>query len=159
MKRRRADECFEDYCWRLCAGIETMQWAGRVRDWSDCWWPPTVPPPAIGDFCEIHCSARRRKALVRAQVVGFRDGRVLLMPLEETGGLQPGDTVVARPGAARVEVGPQLLGRVLDGFGKPMDGGPPSSARGLLRSLRHAARTAGARAHHRAAGHRRARHR
>src|SRR5580698_6681901 len=46
------------------------------------------------------------------------------MPLEETGGLQLGDTVVARPEAARVEVGPQLLGRVLDGFGKPMDGGP-----------------------------------
>src|SRR5580698_4071860 len=46
------------------------------------------------------------------------------MPLEETGGLQLGDTVVARPEAARVEVGPQLLGRVLDGFGKPMDGKP-----------------------------------
>ena len=33
--------------------------------------------------------------------------------------------MIARPEAARVEVGPQLLGRVLDGFGKPMDGGPP----------------------------------
>jgi FliI/YscN family ATPase len=61
---------------------------------------------------------------VRAQVVGFRDGKVLLMPLEETGGLQLGDRVIARPEAARVEVGQQLLGRVLDGFGKPMDGRP-----------------------------------
>jgi FliI/YscN family ATPase len=47
------------------------------------------------------------------------------MPLEDTGGLQLGDTVVARPEAARVEVGQKLLGRVLDGFGKPMDGLAP----------------------------------
>jgi FliI/YscN family ATPase len=47
------------------------------------------------------------------------------MPLEETGGLQPGDVVVARPGDARFDAGPELLGRVLDGFGQPMDGGPP----------------------------------
>src|SRR5207244_4023309 len=79
------------------------------------------PAAAVGDFCEIQAADKRR---IRAQVVGFREGRVLLMPLEETGGLQPGDTVVARPEAARVEVGPQLLGRVLDGFGKPIDGGP-----------------------------------
>ena len=38
--------------------------------------------------------------------------------------MQFGDTVIARAEAARVEVGPGLLGRVLDGFGKPMDGGP-----------------------------------
>ncbi len=55
--------------------------------------------------------------------------RVLAMPLEETGGLQLGDAVVARPEEARVEVGPELLGRVLDGFGRPMDGGPPIPAR------------------------------
>jgi FliI/YscN family ATPase len=61
-------------------------------------------------------------------VVGFRDGRVLLMPLEETSGLQCGDLVVARPEAAQVAAGPELLGRVLDGFGQPMDGGPPIRA-------------------------------
>jgi FliI/YscN family ATPase len=46
------------------------------------------------------------------------------MPLDETDGLSLGDLVVARPGAATVAVGPQLLGRVIDGFGVPMDGGP-----------------------------------
>jgi FliI/YscN family ATPase len=45
------------------------------------------------------------------------------MPLEETGGLQLGDTVLARSDDSRVEAGPGLLGRVIDGFGKPMDGG------------------------------------
>jgi flagellum-specific ATP synthase len=102
-------------------GIETMQWAGRVREIVGLLIASDGPSAAVGDFCEIRSAQGRA---VRTQVVGFRNHRVLLMPLEETGGLQPGDTVVARPEAARVEVGPQLLGRVLDGFGKPMDGGP-----------------------------------
>src|SRR5271170_4609403 len=101
--------------------METVQWAGRVSEIVGMLIASDGPATAVGDFCEIRSAQGRA---VRAQVVGFRDGRVLLMPLEETGGLQLGDTVVARPEAARVEVGPQLLGRVLDGFGKPMDGGP-----------------------------------
>jgi FliI/YscN family ATPase len=47
------------------------------------------------------------------------------MPLEETGGMQPGDTLISRKRDARVGVSSGLLGRVLDGFGVPMDGGPP----------------------------------
>ena len=58
-------------------------------------------------------------------MIGFRDGRVLSMPLEETGGLCLGDRIVARGGNADVDVSPLLLGRVLDGFGAAMDGGPP----------------------------------
>src|SRR5579863_5568887 len=98
--------------------IETMQWAGRVRDLVGLLVASDGPAAAVGDFCEILSASGKP---VRAQVVGFRDGRVLLMPLEETGGLQAGDKVVARAGAARVEVSRQLLGRVLDGFGQPMD--------------------------------------
>jgi flagellar biosynthesis/type III secretory pathway ATPase len=86
------------------------------------------PAAAIGDFCEIRTSAGRR---IRTQVIGFRNGRVLSMPLEETDGLQLGDIIVARADQARVPVGPGLLGRVLDGFGQPMDGGPPIDAAGL----------------------------
>jgi flagellum-specific ATP synthase len=103
------------------SSMETVQWAGRVSEIVGLLIASDGPATAVGDFCEIRSQQGRT---VRAQVVGFRDGKVLLMPLEETGGLQLGDTVIARPEAARVEVGPQLLGRVLDGFGKPMDGGP-----------------------------------
>ena len=101
--------------------IDTLRWSGRVRELVGLLVSSEGPAAAVGDFCEIRSAGGRR---VRAQVVGFRDGRVLLMPLEETGGLQSGDMVVARPEAARVDVGPSLLGRVLDGFGQPMDGGP-----------------------------------
>jgi FliI/YscN family ATPase len=50
------------------------------------------------------------------------------MPLEEADGLSLGDAVIARPGAATVPVGPGLLGRVIDGFGVPMDGPPIEAA-------------------------------
>jgi FliI/YscN family ATPase len=58
-------------------------------------------------------------------VIGFRNGRVLSLPLEEMDGLQLGDQVIARKNDALLRVSPLLLGRVLDGFGRPMDGGPP----------------------------------
>src|SRR5437870_5111535 len=53
------------------------------------------------------------------------------MPLEGTGGVQLGDRIVARPVAALVKAGPGLLGRVLDGFGDPMDGGPIAGGKEL----------------------------
>jgi len=66
-------------------------------------------------------SARR----IRMQVVGFRDGHVLSMPLEEIDGIQLGDQVIARADDAQVPVGPDLIGRVLDGFGRTIDRKPP----------------------------------
>ncbi|MGH7915591.1 MAG: FliI/YscN family ATPase, partial [Candidatus Binataceae bacterium] len=101
--------------------IETLRWSGRVRELVGLLVASDGPAAALGDFCEIRSRAGRS---IRTQIIGFKDGRVLLMPLEDTGGIQPGDEVVARPEAARVEVGPGLLGRVLDGFGRPMDGSP-----------------------------------
>ena len=83
------------------------------------------PAAAMGDFCEIHTSIGRT---VRVQVIGFRNGRLLSMPLEENSGIQLGDKIIARPVAALVKAGPGLLGRVLDGFGEPMDGGAPIEA-------------------------------
>jgi flagellum-specific ATP synthase len=95
---------------------------GRVTDMVGLLIESNGPAAGIGDFCEIETKSGRA---IRAQVIGFRDGRLLAMPLEETDGLQLGDTMVARSEASRVQVGEQLLGRVLDGFGRPIDGGPP----------------------------------
>ncbi len=101
--------------------IDPFRWTGEVTELVGLLVASQGPAVAAGDFCEIQASNGRR---IRAQVVGFRDGRVLSMPLEETDGMQLGDPVVARSSEASVEVGPQLLGRVLDGFGRPMDPGP-----------------------------------
>ena len=105
--------------------VDCYRWTGHVTDVVGLLVESKGPNVAIGDFCEASAAGGRS---IRTQVVGFRDGRVLSMPLEEIDGLQLGDPVIARSGEARVDVGPGLLGRVLDGFGKPMDGGPPIEA-------------------------------
>ena len=102
------------------------RWTGEVTDVVGLLVESRGPGVAIGDFCEVQTTSGRR---IRTQVIGFRDGRVLAMPLEEIDGLQQGDSVAARSEDSRVEVGPGLLGRVIDGFGKPMDDGPPIEAR------------------------------
>src|SRR5438270_876993 len=106
--------------------IPPFRWTGEVTEVAGLLIESRGPRAAIGDFCEVTTADARR---IRTQVIGFRNGRVLAMPLEEVDGLQLGDTVSARSEDARVEVGPGLLGRVIDGFGKPMDGGPPIHAR------------------------------
>jgi flagellum-specific ATP synthase len=105
--------------------IQLFRWTGEVTDVAGLLIESRGPVVAIGDFCEVLAPGGRR---IRAQVIGFRNGRVLSMPLEEIDGLQMGDPVVARSQDARVEVGRGLLGRVIDGFGKPMDDGPPIDA-------------------------------
>jgi FliI/YscN family ATPase len=80
------------------------------------------PAAGIGDFCEI---VTRSGRAIRTQVVGFRNGRVLSMPLEDTGGLSLGDCIASRGGEGEVRVSDGLLGRVIDGFGQPMDGRGP----------------------------------
>jgi flagellum-specific ATP synthase len=77
----------------------------------------------VGDLCEIR--SRRRAAPLLAEIVGFREGRLLLMPLGELHGIGPGSEVVATHRALSVPAGPGLLGRVLSALGEPLDGGPP----------------------------------
>jgi flagellum-specific ATP synthase len=101
---------------------ESCRWTGRVTELIGLLVESAGPAAAVGDFCEIRTRAGRS---IRTQVIGFRDGRVLSMPLEETDGLHLGDAITARQEDARMEVGPGLLGRVLDGFGRPLDGKGP----------------------------------
>jgi FliI/YscN family ATPase len=103
-----------------------MRWLGEVTEVVGLLVESRGPNVAIGDFCEMLTAVGRP---IRTQVIGFRNGRVLSMPLEEIDGLQLGDPVAARSEDARVDVGPGLFGRVIDGFGKPIDGGPAMDAR------------------------------
>src|SRR6201996_7660588 len=83
--------------------------AGRVSEMVGLLIESEGPSAAVGDFCEILTGAGRR---IRVQVIGFRNGKVLSMPLEETGGIQLGDAIVGRSTDALVHVGPAMLGRV-----------------------------------------------
>lgn len=81
---------------------------------------PGIP---VGSICEV--DVYKGRARVAAEVVGFREGRVLLMPLGEMRGVEPGSTIRLVGGQARVPVAESLLGRVIDGLGNPMDGKGP----------------------------------
>jgi flagellum-specific ATP synthase len=76
----------------------------------------------VGEVCLV--GTDRGRAAVAAEVVGFRDGRTLLMPLGELHGIGPGTRVLASGAPFRIAVGDSLLGRVLDGLGTPQDGRP-----------------------------------
>ena len=77
------------------------------------------PMSAIGDICQIE-SASSSEGLL-AEVVGFRNENLLLMPLGEVTGIHPGSRVIATGAPLRIPVGPELMGRVIDGLGNPMD--------------------------------------
>ncbi|AMA72669.1 MULTISPECIES: flagellar protein export ATPase FliI [Aneurinibacillus] len=84
------------------------------------------PNVKIGEICNIYPESS--PAPVPAEVVGFKDNKVLLMPLGELGAIGPGCDVVATGKPLTVRVGMELLGQVLDGTGKLMNGGQLSNA-------------------------------
>src|SRR5437016_8778562 len=73
----------------------------------------------IGEVCLV--GDGRGQARVATEVVGFRGGRTLLMPLGELHGIGPGTPVTPTGAPFRVAVGDELLGRVIDGLGVPLD--------------------------------------
>jgi flagellum-specific ATP synthase len=76
------------------------------------------PSAGIGELCAIEHNG---KTVCYAEVVGFRETRTLIMPLGTLEGIRPGMSVVAKGNTLTAPVGYQLLGRVLDGMGNPMD--------------------------------------
>src|SRR3954453_3261300 len=74
----------------------------------------------VGEICRVDTG--RHSAPVPAEGVGFRDSRTLLMPLGELHGIGPGAAVEATGEKLRITVGDDLLGRVVDGLGRPLDG-------------------------------------
>ena len=78
------------------------------------------PKANTNDLCRI--ISTDRKSQVLAEVIGFSDGRLLLMPFEPLEGIGIGSMVENLNTVHSVKVGPHLLGKVLDGLGNPMDG-------------------------------------
>ena len=79
----------------------------------------TGPTSNLNDVCYITTEAKEKKL---AEVVGFRDNKILLMPYDDMTGVGIGSMVENTGGSFRVPVGEALLGRTLDGLGNPIDG-------------------------------------
>ncbi|MEK7307108.1 MAG: flagellar protein export ATPase FliI [Nitrospirota bacterium] len=78
------------------------------------------PGSAIGDICEVYPKDGGNP--VQAEVVGFKEEKILLMPLGEIRGLGPGSRIAAKGRRASIRVGTEMFGRVIDGLGAPLDG-------------------------------------
>ncbi len=89
------------------------------------------PVAAVGEVCRIHSAHPGEYTL--AEVVGFRNHHLLLMPLGEVHGIHPGSEVTATGAPLEVAVGEALRGRVIDGLGRPLDGLGPVAAEQSVR--------------------------
>ena len=78
------------------------------------------PLAAVGEVCRIESA--RHDGVTLAEVVGFRNHNLLLMPLGEVHGIHPGSEVIATGAPLQISVGDALKGRVIDGLGNPLDG-------------------------------------
>ncbi|MBP2026397.1 flagellum-specific ATP synthase [Acetoanaerobium pronyense] len=99
--------------------ISLVQYKGRVSKVVGLTIESKGPAVRLGETCNIY--PVKSDDPIMAEVVGFKDDAVLLMPLGEMEGIGPGSLVVATGNTLEVEVGEDLLGRVLDGMGNPID--------------------------------------
>lgn len=107
---------------RLIAKIGEAEMAhrlGRLEAFNGLVIESVGPDARLGELCELMPFDGRE--VVQAEVVGFRRGRVLLMPFGNVQGVSPGSRIRATGNALRVPVGDALLGRVVDAFGRPLD--------------------------------------
>lgn len=77
------------------------------------------PKIGLGELCYIHLRSGKR---IPAEVVGFQEERLILLPLEHIEGISPGDLVTARSTPRYIDLSEEVLGRVLNGLGEPIDG-------------------------------------
>ncbi len=98
--------------------FSTLRWVGRVTKAVGHLIESEGPYGSVGEGCGIIASDGQTYA---GEIVGFRGSTVLSMPLERPAGIRYGDQIVTRGTKPSIPVGPALLGRVIDGAGRPLD--------------------------------------
>jgi type III secretion protein N (ATPase) len=101
------------------AGVRTVTLVGRVTQVTGTIIRAMVAGARVGQLCLLRNPGDETTIL--AEVIGFADGAALLTPIGDTRGISTHTEVYPTDGAMTVPVGPQLLGRVLDGLGRPLD--------------------------------------
>mgnify|MGYP000698548841 FL=1 len=104
-------------------GVRTFDKVGVVRRVTGLVIESEGPEASIGQVCSI--TSDRSTEKIEAQVIGFRENVVLLMALNSIHLIHPGCKVISRRNSNEVPFGPSLLGRIIDGMGRPIDGKGP----------------------------------
>ncbi|ALS21634.1 MULTISPECIES: flagellar protein export ATPase FliI [Paenibacillus] len=100
--------------------MDTIRVNGKVTQVIGLTVESEGPDASIGDVCYIY--PLKSNTPLKAEVVGFKNNKVILMPLGELQSIGPGCDVVGTGKPLTVQVGHELLGKVLDGLGQPLDG-------------------------------------
>lgn len=103
----------------LCNSSHLTKDSGKVSDATGLLIKGYLPGASVGSVCEIEPLGTEKK--ISAEVVGFQDRNVLMMPLQEIRGINLGAKINLLRTTASIKVGEQLLGRVINGLGEPID--------------------------------------
>ncbi|MDQ0083800.1 type III secretion protein N (ATPase) [Variovorax boronicumulans] len=120
---------------RAFAGVKPVSIVGRVRKVLGTLIEGSVPNASIGEQCDVFHPDRPSQP-IRCEVVGFTESSVLLSPLVAIEGISGAYLVRPLRRTHAIVVGAALMGRILDGFGEPLDGLPPLQADGETAFLR-----------------------
>jgi flagellum-specific ATP synthase len=105
---------------QIIDSAETLKINGRVTDVIGLIIVSVGPNVSLGEICSI--VNKKGKEVCKAEVVGFKEGKVLSIALGEVANISPSCEIIASGKSFGVKVGEQLLGRVIDGLGNPIDG-------------------------------------
>ena len=103
----------------LIDNIDTYKRYGRVKKAVGLMIESQGPESSIGDICYIHAG---KDKVIPAEVVGFKEEKILLMPYTSVQEISPGSLVEATLKPLEVRIGPGLIGKVVDFQGIPLDG-------------------------------------
>ncbi|PLT31546.1 flagellar protein export ATPase FliI [Peribacillus deserti] len=104
--------------------LNTFKHYGRVKRVVGIMIESQGPESSVGDVCYIHTGVKGAKKLIRAEVVGFKDENVILMPYTAVSDISPGSLVETTSQPLEIKVGTELIGKVVDSLGHPLDGSP-----------------------------------
>lgn len=104
---------------KALAKTATLELGGRVTKIVGLAVEASGPPSRIGDVCEIYTLGGER--FIRAEIIGFKDGKILLMPFGSLDGIGMGSYVVYTGTSLKIPVGMKFVGRIFDALGNPYD--------------------------------------
>jgi len=101
--------------------IDSYKRFGRVKKVIGLMIESQGPESSIGDVCLIHIGSKNKR-VIKAEVVGFKEENIILMPYTTVNDISPGCLVEGTSDPLEIKVGAALIGSVLDSLGNPLDG-------------------------------------
>ncbi|MBM7094173.1 flagellar protein export ATPase FliI [Bacillus sp. H-16] len=102
--------------------LSSFKWYGKVSQVAGLMIEARGPQASIGELCYI-TAGKHPSRKIMAEVVGFKDEKVLLMPFDAIQDIAPGSLVESTRNPLRINIGTALIGKVIDGIGRPLQGG------------------------------------